>query len=159
MKAKGVGLERLDPYPRVFLVAGLGLVSLGRTRKEAKVAADIAEHTIGAKLRANALGEYAPISDSHIFDIEYWSLQQKKIKDISSLALQGQVALITGAGGAIGFGIADRLLASGAVVVISDIDPSRLQKVCSLLVGDMAKARWRASFLTFRITNLLKRPS
>ncbi len=51
----------------------------------------------------------------------------------SSLLLQGQVAVITGGGGAIGFGIAKQLLTAGAVVVISDIDNSRLQKVHSLL--------------------------
>ena len=133
MKAKGVERIELDPYPRVFLVADLGLVALGFTRKAAQVVADIAEHTVRAKLRACALGEYAPIPDSHIFDMEYWSLQQKKLGKASPLPLQGQIALITGGGGAIGLGIADRLLAAGAFVVISDIDGDRLQRVQSIL--------------------------
>lgn len=133
VKAKGLDRKELDPYPRVFLVAGLGLVALGFSRKEAWMAADIAEQTIRAKLEAGALGEYVPISDSHIFDIEYWSLQQKKLGISSLLPLEGEVAVITGGGGAIGFGIADRLIAAGAVVVLSDIDEPRLQKVRSIL--------------------------
>jgi rhamnose utilization protein RhaD (predicted bifunctional aldolase and dehydrogenase)/NAD(P)-dependent dehydrogenase (short-subunit alcohol dehydrogenase family) len=131
--AKGIGRKELDPYPRVFLAAGLGLFSLGFSRKEAKVAADIAEHNICAKLQAGAMDEYVPISVSHIFDMEYWSLQQKKMANILFPLLQGQIAIITGGGGAIGFGIADRLLAAGAAVVLSDIDESRLQKVHSIL--------------------------
>jgi FlaA1/EpsC-like NDP-sugar epimerase len=68
------------------------------------------------------LGKYSPISDSHMFDMEYWSLQQKKLGRTSPALLQGQIAVITGGGGAIGLGVADRLLAAGAVVVLSDID-------------------------------------
>ena len=133
VKTKGLDRKELDPFPRVLLVAGLGLFTLGFSRKEAKVAADIAEHTIFAKVRAEGLGNYAPITDSHVFDMEYWRLQQRKTGPVSPAPLQGQVALITGAGGAIGFGIADRLLAAGAAVVLSDIDESRTQKARSIL--------------------------
>ena len=133
VKTKGLDRKELDPFPRVLLVAGLGLFTLGFSRKEAKVAADIAEHTIFAKVRAEGLGNYAPITDSHVFDMEYWRLQQRKTGPVSPAPLQGQVALITGAGGAIGFGIADRLLAAGVAVVLSDIDESRTQKARSIL--------------------------
>ena len=133
VKAKGIEREELDPYPRLFLVASLGLVALGLTREQARIAADIGEHTVRAKLRAGALGEYLAVSDSHVFDMEYWSLQQKKLGGPPSTLLQGQVALITGAGGAIGFGVAERLLAAGAAVAISDIDESGLEKVRSIL--------------------------
>ena len=133
VKAKKVELKKLDPYPRVFLVAGVGIVTLGFTRKDARIAADIAEHTLRTKLLAQTMGEYVPIPESHIFDIEYWSLQQKKLGQIFPLSLQGQVAVITGGGGAIGLGIADRLLAAGAAVVINDIDEPHLQKVHSIL--------------------------
>ena len=133
IEAKKIERVRLDPYPRVFLVAGAGIVTLGLTRKAARIAADIAEHTLRAKLMAGALGEYVPIPESHIFDMEYWDLQQRKLDPTSPPPLQGQVAIITGAAGAIGYGIADRLLAAGAVVVLSDIDEARLQKVHSIL--------------------------
>ncbi|CAB1080157.1 Putative oxidoreductase [Olavius algarvensis Delta 1 endosymbiont] len=125
--------KALDPYPRVFLAAGLGLFTLGYSHREAVMAADIAEHTISAKLQAGKIGEYAPISESHIFDVEYRRLQQKKLAQRSRPLLQGQIALITGSAGAIGFGIADSLLAAEAAVILSDIDESRLQKVYSIL--------------------------
>ena len=140
VKAKGVDRKELDPFPRVFLAAGLGLFTLGFSRNQAKMAADIAEHAIDAKVRAGRLGNYVPITDSHVFDMEYWSLQQRKLSHILPPLLQGQVALITGAGGAIGFGIADRLLAAGAAVVLSDIDEFRIQKVRSILEERYEKA-------------------
>jgi rhamnose utilization protein RhaD (predicted bifunctional aldolase and dehydrogenase)/NAD(P)-dependent dehydrogenase (short-subunit alcohol dehydrogenase family) len=131
---KGIEREKLDLYPRVFLAAGAGIVALGYTRRDARIAADIAEHTLRVKLLANEVGEYAPISESHAFDMEYWGPQQKKLGRVSPPPLQGQVAVITGAGGAIGLGIADRLLAAGAVVAISDIDGASLGKVQTALV-------------------------
>ena len=141
LAARGVEQKELDPYPRLFLVAGMGLVALGFTRKDACIAADIGEYTIRAKLRAAALGEYAPISDSHIFDMEYWSPQQKKLDKSSCLPLQGQVAFITGSAGAIGFGIAKQLINAGAVVMISDIDRSGLQKAHLILEEKYGESR------------------
>ena len=133
VKKKRIAREKLDPYPRVFLAAGIGLVTVGMTREAARVAADIAEHTLMAKLRAKGVGEYLPISDSDVFDMEYWSLQQKKLGKTVPPLLQGQVAVITGGGGAIGLGIAEQLLAHGAAVVLCDIDAARLKKVHSIL--------------------------
>lgn len=133
VEAKKIEREKLDPYPRVFLVVGVGIVALGFSRKDAVVAADIAEHTLRGKLQASILGVYAPIAESHVFDMEYWPLQQKKIGRPTFLPLEGQVAVVTGGGGAIGLGVADRLLAAGAAVMISDIDEHHLQKAYSIL--------------------------
>ena len=148
---KEVDRESLDPYPILFLVAGLGLVAVGSTLKDACIAADIGEQTIRAKLCGIALGAYAPLSAAHVFDMEFWSLQQKKLDRTFPLPLQGQVAVITGGGGAIGFGIADRLLAAGAVVVISDIDRLRLDKVYTILVGKYEEKR--VEQITFDVTD------
>ncbi len=131
--AKEGRVEMLDSYPRLFLIAGIGLIALGFTRKQAQAAADIGERTILAKLAAEPLGGYEPIADSHIFDMEYWARQLVKVTRSFTAPLQGQVAVITGAGGAVGFGVADRLLAAGAVVVVSDIDEKRLTKVYDIL--------------------------
>ncbi len=134
IRAKKIERERLDSFPRVFLAAGAGIFALGVTRPAARIAADIAEHTLRAKWRANALAGYTPIAESHIFDMEYWTLQQKKVGRPSSLPLEGEVAVVTGGGGAIGLGVADRLLAAGAAVVISDIDEHHLEKVYAILI-------------------------
>ena len=124
--------KKLDSYPRIFLVNGLGLFALGESRKAARIAADIAEHTLKAKNRMKGLGSYIPLDEQHTFEMEYWKLQQKKTSHTAGL-LFGQSAIVTGAGGAIGFGIAERLLAEGAVVTLSDIDEPRLKKVQQIL--------------------------
>jgi rhamnose utilization protein RhaD (predicted bifunctional aldolase and dehydrogenase)/NAD(P)-dependent dehydrogenase (short-subunit alcohol dehydrogenase family) len=129
VKARKVEPRKLDPFPRLILAAGVGLVALGANRKAARVAADIGEATLRAKRLACELGSYAPIAESHVFDMEYWSLQQKKLGREVAPPLAGQVAFVTGAGGAIGAGVAERLLAAGAVVAISDIDEDRLNRV------------------------------
>ncbi len=120
------GTRRCDPWPRLALVAGVGLVALGPTRRAAGIAADIGEHTVHAKRAAIRLGGYTPIDIRHVFDMEYWPLQRKKLGAAVPPPLEGQVAFVTGAGGAIGAGIGDRLLAAGANVVLCDIDGSRL---------------------------------
>jgi len=149
---KGLDCEMLDPFPRLFLIAGLGLAALGLTRKEALIAADIAEHTVLAKRGVWSFGEYSPISDTHIFDMEYWPLQQRKLGSARMPLLQGQVAVVTGGGGAIGYGIAERLLDEGAVVVLSDIDESALERVRSILGEKYDKHRIKS--MVFDVTDI-----
>jgi NAD(P)-dependent dehydrogenase (short-subunit alcohol dehydrogenase family) len=132
-QTRGFAWNKRDSNPRVFLVAGAGLITLGLTRKEARIAADIAERTVVAKILARTLGKYVPIPEDHVFEMEYWGPQQRKLDLKTSPPLQGQVAVITGAGGAIGLGIADRLLAAGAAVALGDIAEKSLEKVYSLL--------------------------
>ena len=127
------GSGEFNPDPVVFLVAGAGLIAVAPTLEEAHVAADIAEHSICAKQRAWQMGSYTPMPESQVFHMEFWRLQQRKRRRSGRLLLQGQAALVTGAGGAIGYGIADRLLAAGAGVALSDIDRERLGTVHALL--------------------------
>ncbi len=133
LEATGMEAEKSDPYPRIFLMAGAGLVALGETRKDARIAADIAEHTLRAKVLAGSLGHFEPISESRVFEMEYWKLQRKKLGRPPAAPLHGQSAVVTGGAGAVGLGIADRLLTAGAAVVIADIDEKGLGKVYSLL--------------------------
>jgi len=126
--------KKLDPYPRVFLVGGVGLVALGYTRREAKICADLAEHTLQAKIKAESIGTYKSLPEKILFEMEYWSLEQRKLGKRAFLPLQGQVAVVTGAGGPIGLGIADRLISAGAVVALADISKERLKKVEKILV-------------------------
>jgi rhamnose utilization protein RhaD (predicted bifunctional aldolase and dehydrogenase)/NAD(P)-dependent dehydrogenase (short-subunit alcohol dehydrogenase family) len=128
----GSDLVMLDPTPRIFLVAGVGLFALGKTRKAARIAADIAAHTLLTRFRAG-LASCVPIDEAHIFDMEYWPLQLKKLRGAPPALLEGKIALVTGAAGAIGFGIADRLLAAGATVAVSDIDETGLEIVRQIL--------------------------
>ncbi|MBT4264572.1 MAG: bifunctional aldolase/short-chain dehydrogenase, partial [Deltaproteobacteria bacterium] len=77
---KGIKRTQLDNSPRVFMAAGVGLLTLGFSRKWAGIAADIAEHTIQAKRQAKFLAEYQAVTESHNFDLEYMTLQQQKLE-------------------------------------------------------------------------------
>jgi len=127
------GLVMLDPTPRVVVLPGIGIFAAGETAKAAKVAADIAEHTIRTKIRAMTIGDYQGLPERDLFDMEYWSLEQAKLGKQAPAPLAGQVALVTGGAGAIGEGIARKLLAAGAHVVLVDIDAERLARVATSL--------------------------
>jgi rhamnose utilization protein RhaD (predicted bifunctional aldolase and dehydrogenase) len=70
----GGGKRMLDPLPRVVLVPGLGLFGLGRSKKDAAVAADLAEAAIDSITGAEAIGRFESISEADMFDVDYWSL-------------------------------------------------------------------------------------
>ncbi|MFO7606317.1 MAG: bifunctional aldolase/short-chain dehydrogenase [Desulfurivibrionaceae bacterium] len=131
--AKGGDKIRLDGMPRVILIRGLGVIGVGATPKAAGIAADIAEHTVRAKVRAAAIGAFRELAESSIFDMEYWSLEQAKLGKGSPPSLQGRTALVTGGGGAIAMGIGRQLLKAGAVVYLSDISEERLKVACAKL--------------------------
>jgi rhamnose utilization protein RhaD (predicted bifunctional aldolase and dehydrogenase)/NAD(P)-dependent dehydrogenase (short-subunit alcohol dehydrogenase family) len=131
----------LDTKPRVILVPGLGLITTGHTEKAAQICCDIAHHTLLAKQKGNAIAPYKELAEAHIFDMEYWSLEQVKLGKGSTLPLAGQIALVTGGGGAIACGIGRMLLAAGAHVYLSDLDQERLNKVCAVLKKEFPAER------------------
>jgi rhamnose utilization protein RhaD (predicted bifunctional aldolase and dehydrogenase)/NAD(P)-dependent dehydrogenase (short-subunit alcohol dehydrogenase family) len=112
----------LDPLPRVVLVPALGLFGLGRSKKDAGVAADLAEAAIEAITSAEAVGRFESISEADMFDVEYWSLEQAKLGKEPEKPLAGQIVAITGAGGAIGSATAKAFAAAGAEVALLDVD-------------------------------------
>jgi NAD(P)-dependent dehydrogenase (short-subunit alcohol dehydrogenase family) len=118
----GGAKTELDPLPRVVLVPGLGLFGLGPTAKDARMAADLAEATIECISDAEAVGRYQSISEADMFDCEYWPLEQKKLGTASDRPLTGQIAVVTGAGGAIGAATAKAFAGAGAEVALLDVD-------------------------------------
>ncbi len=111
-----------DPLPRVVLVPGLGLFGLGTSAKDAGIAADVAEAAIEGIAGAEAIGRFTSIAEADIFDMEYWSLELAKLGARKALPLEGQVAVITGAGGAIGAATAKLFAQAGAEVAMLDKD-------------------------------------
>ncbi len=125
----------LDPMPRVVLVPGLGLFGLGRSKKDAKIAADLAEAAIATITDAEAVGRFEPLPEADLFDVEYWSLEQAKLGSARELPLAGQVAVITGAAGAIGFATARAFAAAGAEVALLDVDEAAAQAKAKAIGG------------------------
>jgi rhamnose utilization protein RhaD (predicted bifunctional aldolase and dehydrogenase)/NAD(P)-dependent dehydrogenase (short-subunit alcohol dehydrogenase family) len=113
----------LDPAPRFALWAGKGIVSFGDTVKDASIVADIAGHTAKTVQLGEAAGGWEPLPEKDIFEIEYWDLEQAKLrKGPARKVHQGKVALVTGCAAGIGFAIAQSLAEQGAQVVGLDID-------------------------------------
>jgi rhamnose utilization protein RhaD (predicted bifunctional aldolase and dehydrogenase)/NAD(P)-dependent dehydrogenase (short-subunit alcohol dehydrogenase family) len=117
-------LTMLDPAPRVIVDPELGICTAGETVKAADIAFDIYSHTIPVLERAeDHLGGYVALSTEDLFEMEYWDLEQAKLRRGGSVPpLAGMVALVTGAASGIGNACAAELLARGAAVVGLDLD-------------------------------------
>ncbi len=118
----GQSKKMLDPLPRVALVPGLGLFGLGRSKKDAGIAADLAECAIETITDAEAIGRFESISEAEMFDVEYWPPEQAKLGAQVEKPLAGQIAVVTGAGGAIGAATAKVFAGAGAEVALLDLD-------------------------------------
>jgi NAD(P)-dependent dehydrogenase (short-subunit alcohol dehydrogenase family) len=132
--AAGNTKTKLDSSPRVVLVPGVGLFGLGRTAKDAAMAADLAENTVKVVTDAEAIGRYEPLPESDLFALEYWSLEQAKLKGAVAKPLTGQIALVTGAG-AIGAATAKALAADGAAIAVLDIDGAAAERAAAAVKG------------------------
>jgi rhamnose utilization protein RhaD (predicted bifunctional aldolase and dehydrogenase)/NAD(P)-dependent dehydrogenase (short-subunit alcohol dehydrogenase family) len=129
MANKGIVVKPLDPDPRVILVPGLGMITLGVTPAAASIAADIYEHTISVIQNAEALGEYQALPEGDIFDMEYWSLEQAKLGAGKPKPLESRVVYITGAARGIGAATARSFAKEGAVLYLVDREAELLAAI------------------------------
>ena len=121
-KRAGGAKQELDPLPRVALVPGLGLFGLGRTKRDAAIAADIAEEWMAVVGDAERIGRFESISEADMFDCEYWPLEQAKLGARKEPPLAGQIVAVTGAAGAIGGATAKAFATAGAEVALLDVN-------------------------------------
>jgi len=137
-------LKCLDLAPRWAVWPGHGLATFGRSFQEAQVVSDIVDHTVEAIQWAEGIGGWKVLSEKDIFEMEYWELEQAKLaKTAQPAALQGKIALVTGAFSGIGQACVETLLAQGAHVAALDINPGIINRFASKnvlgLVCDMTK--------------------
>ena len=128
------GLETFAPLPRVVLLPGVGAICVGPDEQAAAISRDITAQTLPVKLAIAATGAYEGLSERQLFEMEYRGVQHAKLAATRG-SLAGRVALITGAAGAIGAGIAQGLLEQDCHVVATDLPGERLDS----LVGDLSR--------------------
>jgi rhamnose utilization protein RhaD (predicted bifunctional aldolase and dehydrogenase)/NAD(P)-dependent dehydrogenase (short-subunit alcohol dehydrogenase family) len=130
------GVKRFDSLPRVILMPGLGALCSGENAAAANIVRDITSHTLAVKAQVAAMGTYHGVAEKDLFDMEYRSLQHAKLRCEKELHLSRHVALITGAAGAIGSGIAQELLEQGCHVAVTDLPGEHLSKLLNELEAD-----------------------
>jgi len=122
--ANGDDLTCLDQAPKWAVWLGNGTVVFGGNIKEVNVISDIVDHTVWAIEAAEALDQWKALPEKDIFEVEYWELEQAKLKKGGQPAVfEGRIALVTGAASGIGRATVEALHAQGAVVVALDINP------------------------------------
>jgi len=128
-RGQGGSTDDLDAKPRVVMLPGLGLLGWGPTKADARIAADIAEHTAAAQVKAHFAGGYEALSEEHLYAMEFRGLQRRKLARDEPRPLEGQVVVISGGAGAIGRAVAEGCAAAGAHVAVADLDEMRIAKV------------------------------
>jgi rhamnulose-1-phosphate aldolase/alcohol dehydrogenase len=122
--------------PLIILVPGVGMFSYGKDKQTARVAGEFYINAINVMRGAEALSTYAPIAESEKFRIEYWDLEEAKLKRMPKpKPLAGKIALVTGAASGLGKATAERLAAEGACVVVADRDLEGASKLATELGG------------------------
>jgi rhamnulose-1-phosphate aldolase/alcohol dehydrogenase len=122
-KGNATAPAQLDSRPRVILLPGVGMVTLGRDARAARVAAEIYHHAVATIRDAEAVEAYTSLAEQDCFDVEYWPLEVYKLTLAPPEAeLSRKIVLVTGAASGIGRAIAVRLCQDGAHVTVSDVN-------------------------------------
>ena len=127
-------IRPFEALPKVILLPGLGAICAGEDARAALIARDITQQTLAAKTRIAGMGgTYRTPSEAELFSMEYRPMQHAKLARAKAAPLAGRVALVTGAAGAIGSGIAEHLLEAGAHVAVTDLGGDNLEKLAAAL--------------------------
>ncbi len=140
--------------PAIFLIPGVGMFSFGGDSQTARVAGEFYINAINVIRGAEAISTYEPVPESEKFRVEYWMLEEMKLRRRPKpKPLTGRVSLVTGAGSGIGRAIAARLADEGSVVVVTDIQIDSAEETAALIAGTDANASDRAIAVAADVTD------
>jgi rhamnulose-1-phosphate aldolase/alcohol dehydrogenase len=135
-----------DPNPVVVLVPGIGRMSFAADKTTARLAGEFYGNAINVMRGAEALGGYVGLDELEAFRIEYWALEEAKLRRMPApQALVGRIGLVTGAAGGIGAATARRLLSAGACVMLTDRDAAALAVAGERMVAAYGRDRVRTA--------------
>lgn len=118
------GLSILDQMPRYAYWPKKGALILGPNIKRVRVVSDVLDHTMKSIQMGEALGGWKPLNEKDLFEVEYWELEQAKLKKaVSKPIYEGRVVMISGAASGIGKSSVQSYLDQGACVIALDINP------------------------------------
>ncbi|MBL8055548.1 MAG: bifunctional rhamnulose-1-phosphate aldolase/short-chain dehydrogenase [Anaerolineales bacterium] len=126
---------RRDPNPTVILIPGLGLIAWGKTKSESRVTAEFYSLAIEVMRASEAISQYQGLPRQEAFDIEYWQLEEAKLKRLpAEKELARHVVVVIGAGSGIGRAVAHRVAKEGAHVVCADLSADAAQSTAEELI-------------------------
>lgn len=129
-----------DPNPVIIIYPGVGMFSFAKNKQTARVASEFYINAINVMRGAEAITEYTSLPRQEAFDIEYWLLEEAKLQRMpKEQPLSRRVAIVTGAAGGIGKAIADKLVAEGANVVLTDVTEEALKKAVKTYKRDQVE--------------------
>ena len=152
-----------DPNPVIIIYPGVGMFSFAKNKQTTRVASEFYVNAINVMRGAEAISEYTSLPRQEAFDIEYWLLEEAKLKRMpAEQPLSRRVAIVTGAAGGIGKAIADKLVKEGANVVLTDVTREALQEalktykkdqvagaICDVTKGDSIEEAYKQACLAF----------
>jgi rhamnulose-1-phosphate aldolase/alcohol dehydrogenase len=116
-----------DPNPVVYLIPGVGMLTFAANKATARISAEFYINAINVMRGASSVDEYVGLPEQEAFDIEYWLLEEAKLKRMPKpKSLAGRIGIVTGGAGGIGRAVAKKMLQEGACVVLADIDQGAL---------------------------------
>ena len=125
-----------DANPTVILIPGLGMIAFGKNKSESRVTAEFYNCAVAVMRGAEAIGGYVALPRQEAFDIEYWALEEAKLRRMPpEKTLARKVTVVIGAGSGIGVATAKRVAAEGAHVVCADLNPAGAQATADALTG------------------------